>query len=384
MKPRQLAQLALVATLAAASVSSAAPVMPADDQVIVETLPALPAWRRDARAAPGRSIAGPRDAAEAARRAAAYLQQARSEGDARLAGLALGVLESWRSPMQDPAEVVLMQATLAQHVHEFDRAEALLDALVSRGEAGAQAWLTLATVRRVRGDLRGSDRACAGVMRAGEAIYGAACAAENLALRGERGAARAELGRLLALPAAAALRAWLLTTLAGVDELAGAHEGAERAYRAAIALGAEGYAQIALADLLLDRGRAAEVPGVLAGAARSDAVLLRLALAARALSSADAPRLAAEFGARLRAAAQRGEGGELHLREHARFVLELEGDSTRALALARRNLARQREPADLLLFARAAVAGRDRDALAELDGLMKRMGVRDERVTTRL
>ena len=48
--------------------------------------------------------------------------------------------------------------------------------------------------------------------------------------------------------------------------------------------------------------------------------------------------------------------------------------------LARTNVALQREPIDLLLFARAAVAANDAAARQEVKALMVQIGLRDARV----
>ncbi|MCB1958414.1 MAG: hypothetical protein KDG55_22290, partial [Rhodocyclaceae bacterium] len=130
----------------------------------------------------------------------------------------------------------------------------------------------------------------------------------------------------------------------------------------------------------LAAGRAAEAATLLEGQPASDALLLRQAIAARASGATRAAALARELDARLAAAAERGDGGATHLREQALKALRLDDDPGAALDLARRNLIQQREPDDLLLFARAARAMDDRQALAELRSLMDTMGVRDARM----
>ena len=55
-------------------------------------------------------------------------------------------------------------------------------------------------------------------------------------------------------------------------------------------------------------------------------------------------------------------------REEARFELEIQGNTSKALALARDNWKVQREPADLRILAEAARAADDAPALALVDG----------------
>lgn len=97
---------------------------------------------------------------------------------------------------QDIRAVALSPLTGAQ---KFDASAATLKTLLARPAAAvrAQAWLTLATVRRVQGRHIESDAACAQVGRAGAALHAKACAAENAALRGNVEQARATFETLL-------------------------------------------------------------------------------------------------------------------------------------------------------------------------------------------
>ena len=116
----------------------------------------------------------------------------------------------------------------------------------------------------------------------------------------------------------------------------------------------DGYLLAAYADFLLDRGRPAEVLVLLKDKERSDLLLLRLALAAKA---AGAPGLAAwssDLAARFDAARLRGD--TVHQKEESRFALGLKGDKARALTLARENYAVQRECADARILLEAALA----------------------------
>lgn len=72
-------------------------------------------------------------------------------------------------------------------------------------------------------------------------------------------------------------------------------------------------------DLLLAHGQWQAASDLLQDDAANDVLLLRLAIAARQ-RGADAERFAAMYEERLRAARQRGDG-DVHLREHARFML---------------------------------------------------------------
>ena len=97
-------------------------------------------------------------------------------------------------------------------------------------------------------------------------------------------------------------------------------------------------------------------------------MLLRLALAGRAAKDPRADGWAAQLRDRFQAANQRGD--RLHEQEAARFELDIEGNAAKALALATKNYALQKEPRDAEVLMRAALAARQpKDAQAAIDWL---------------
>lgn len=375
--------LALGLTMGAAP-TVAAPLVPRDDAEVVEVLPATSTrteerrWRRE-------RAAHPRDAATATALARRLLADAREQGDPRYAGQALAVLEPWSDPAAAPDDVLLLQATIEQHLHEFDAAAAKLETLVRRSPRDGQAWLTLATVRRIQGRYAESDAGCAALANTAAGVYAAACRAENEGLRGHVTEARAALTSLIAVPGLRPPTAvWLLTTLAELEARAENAGGAEAAYRTALTLGRDPYTTLSYADFLLERGRDADVLAQLQGEPRSDAVLLRLAIAGRRAGTSVGARDAAEMRERIALANQRPDARALHAREQAMFALQVDADFRRALELARTNVRSQREPADLLVLVRAARAAGNAAALREADRLRRDIGLVDRRLDTSL
>lgn len=385
---RWLRSALVVLALPWAGAVDARPLVPSSDAQVVETLPLQLGQRREERRLRQAMEARPRDATLAVQAATQFMTMAREEGDARFAGLALGALAGWgRGSAATPTEVLVAKATALQFLHDFPGAAALLEQAVKQTPRQAQAWLTLATVRRVQGRLDASDAACQGVVASGQLIHGLACQAENQSLRGEADMARTLLQDLLARAAGApgtALRQWLLTTLAETEERAGRPQDAATAWRAAMALGPHAYVQSAYADFLLSQDQPAEALALLKPLPLSDAVLLRLAIAGARTGDPQAARWRQEIAARLQASASRPGSAHAHAREQARFALEVSGQAARALVLARLNLRHQRESTDLLLMARVARAQPDAavraQALAELVALTQSMGVRDARL----
>ena len=345
-----------------------------DDAEVVERLPAAGRAAADARRARRQLAQQPGDAALAVRLAREGLERSRRSGDPRHAGLALAALRHWSDPASAPPEVLLLQATLDQHLHDFDAAAAKLELLLRRQPRDAQGWLTLASVRRVQGRYAESDAACRGVAAAGANLHAAACSAENAGLRGRFEPARRTLQALLANPRLdAATRSWLLTTQAELEQRAGAPAAAEARWRAAVQADDDPYAGVAFADFLLAQGRSSEALRLLQTQPDSDAVLLRRAIAGDATA-------VSTLRERIAQSALRPGTALTHGREQAMFALQVEHDARRAVGLARQNLQRQREPVDLGLLAAAARAAGDTKALDEALRMASAQGLVDVRL----
>ncbi len=361
----------------------AEPVTPARDDEVIEVLPAAAGNRDEDRRLRKELAARPDDAALAVRVALRYLERARDGGDPRFAGLALAALRPWPDAATAPGEVLLMRATLQQYLHEFDASVASLHQLLARpgSERRAQAWLTLATVLRVQGHYAESDGACRRVATAGAQLHASACLAENAALRGDVGNARKNFQGLLAAPGVPpATQGWLLTSLAELEERDGRAAAADAAYRGVLKLGPDSYAEIAYADFLIAQGRPAEALEVLKNETRTDAVVLRLAIAGVRAKSPGAERDVAEMRDRINLANQRPEAKKFHGREQAMFALFVDAAPQRALELARGDVEQQREALDLLVLAQAAKASGDAKAIDEAKRLKASQGLHDKRI----
>ena len=157
--------------------------------------------------------------------------------------------------------------------------------------------------------------------------------------------------------AAPAVRLWVLTALAEMAQRQGEGRLAEAHFKEALALGvADAYLRAAYADFLLDHGRHAEVLALLKNQARADGLLLRLALAGQALRAPDAGEHVDALKARFSASRIRGDN--LHLRDEARFTLQVLEQPQDALRVAQENWAVHREPWDARIYLEAALAAR--------------------------
>ena len=358
----------------------AEPVNPTRDSEVVEVLPSGGTGAEERRLR-RLWVNQPTDALTAVSLARRYLARAREQGDPRFAGQALAVLQPWPSARTAPDDVLLLQATVQQYLHEFDVSAGHLEILVARRPDHAQAWLTLATVRRVQGRYAPSDAACRGLLAAGVRLEGQACLAENEGLRGHLEAARGSLQQLLAAPRLpASTRSWLLTTLAELEQRAGRADVAEATFKQALAAEAGGYTLLTYADFLMDLNRHAEALALLMPQPRTDAVMLRLAIAGARLKAPGADKDARQVRDTIAQANLRPDARGTHAREQAMFALWVEAKPAAALALARENVRKQREPLDLMVLARAARAAGDAQAIREADQIREEMGLHDKRL----
>jgi predicted Zn-dependent protease len=312
----------------------------------------------------------PNDLALATRLARRAIEAARETGDPRFLGQAQSALTPWWTEPNPPAPALLLRATLKQSTHDFDGALADLDRLITRFPNDGQALLTRATVLTVQGRYAQARADCARVARLTVRLVAIACDAAPASVSGEAASAYRALTTALGATSGARNSADLAewgSTLAGeIAQRRGDATAAEIHFRTALALDPrDPYLLGAYADFLLEQKRPAEVIPLLRDYPRNDSLLLRLALAEARLPDARAAfeKHRADLKDRFDVARRRGDS--LHRREEARYTLELAGDPTAALRLARDNWKVQREVADLRILAAAARATGDAVALRE-------------------
>jgi Tfp pilus assembly protein PilF len=349
---------------AAAAGAWAAPYIPATEDTIVERLPGR---RTDAREAELRRMraalqASPQDDRLAAELALMLFERAMADGDPRYVGYAAAAVRPWDGT-DAPIDVLFVRGLIRQYRHDFAGSLADLGTVVRRDPAHVAARSWRAAIFMVQADYESAARECEALAGHALALRAAGCRAYLAATTGHARAAYAELSRALAGDAGAApgMRLWALTRLAEIAWRVGDHDSAERHFREALALKVDdNFLLAAYADFLLERGRPRAVVDLLKAWERSDTLLLRLALAERALGLPQAKAHARALEERFTAAALRGE--RLHQAEEARFLLELKRDPKAALAVAAENWKHQREPRDAQVLLEAAAAAGDRKA----------------------
>jgi tetratricopeptide (TPR) repeat protein len=313
-------------------------------------------------------------AADLARR---DIQRYRELSDPRYLGRAQATLGRWWKLADPPPDVLLLRATIEQSIHQFPEARADLDKLVALRPDDAQAHLTRAVVATITADYLAARDACTAVARLASPLVAATCVAPLDAIAGHADTAYEHLAKLAAqVHGDAGVRGWALTELAELAWMRGDGDAAGVHLRGALALDPDdAYARNLLADILMATNHTADASALLAGRDQIDSHLVRHAIAEFQLHGPDADGLVAAMRDRIAAAAERGD--RIHLREEARFTLEVERDAPRAVRIAHDNWLVQNELADARLLAECAVAAHDRDAAAPVIAWVQKTGVHD-------
>ena len=374
--------MALAGWLLAVQLNAAAAtaVQPAQDDEVLEILPAVTRHRPAPAAAASAAPQSASNPAAAALQAREDIAVARQTGDTRYWGRAQAMLAPWWDRPDAPADLAVLQATVQQGRHEFAASRAVLTAALKRAPGHAQGWLNLASLERLSSRYAESLTACDAVERAGQALYAAACRLETKSLQGQKPMAGQGFEALIDRVTNAGQRSWLLSLLAESDERAGRDVQAADAYTRSLAAEHDLYTAIAFSDLLLRTGKTAQALKLLTPLPETDAVVLRQATAWKRLGDARWTAGRQVLQSRMDELARRGDDATLHGRELALAALWLDGDAASALPLARRNLQLQREPLDWWVALQSARLANDQQALAEIGSAIQAAGLHDVRL----
>ncbi|MET1083036.1 MAG: hypothetical protein ABWY12_08335 [Burkholderiales bacterium] len=359
---------------------AAAPYIPKDDATVLERLPVKPAdpVARELRDLRARLAAQPDDVDTAVRLARRYFRLAMSEGDPRFVGYAEAALRPWWGSKDPPHEVLVMRALLEQYRHDFSGALETLAAAAKSDPTDPEVPLWQAAILLVQADYAGAASACEALRGAGRELDWVGCKTSVDGVTGAAAGAYASLSDTLARSRGvrSGAKLWMLTRLAEFSLVLGASDRADRHFKEALSLGVnDQFLLAAYADFLLDQGRPAEVVALLKDWPRSDVLLLRLALAEKALQAPTLDEHVRTLKSRFDAAALRGD--KLHQQEEARFNLYLLEQPARALSLAKENWSLQREPRDARILFEAALAANDPSAAQPALDWIVRSGYED-------
>lgn len=347
------------------STLQAAPHVPTSDTEVLEVLPTQLTGNNDTLSrlrAQWRSK--PDDIATVTSLARVYIETGREQADPRYYGYAEALLQPWWQQAEPPADVQLLRAIIRQHQHEYTAALDDLQQLVQHAPGQTQAWLTLATIRTVRGDYPAAREDCSELVGTASTWLAALCHSQIMSLTGE--AKRAYRLQTTLLPQLGKeqteLRQWLLTLLGETAWRLGKLPEADQHFRAALAEPRrDNYLLRVYSNFLLAQQRPQEVIRLLQDKTGDDALLLRLTIASRdAGQTSETTRYQQMLEDRYEAARLRGSS--LHARDEALYLLEFDGDKQQALQLAQTNWALQKEPEDTQLLLQAALAAQQPEA----------------------
>jgi hypothetical protein len=348
------------------------PYIPARDDIVLQTVPTISDARVRAFASLRTALdRNPRDMGRAVRLSQAYLDYGRDTGDARYLGRAEAVIASWLPGSAAPIPVLLLHATILQSKHSFAEARARLLQILQRDPDNSQAWLTLASIAQVQGDMRASRRACARLLDSSDQLIPAGCLSSLNAVDGHADNAYRLLTQLWpqAKAETVAVQSWLQGILADAAKYLGDDVAAEAHFRLALQLApGDNFLLADYSDFLLDQRRPQAALDLVKDFSSSDTSFLRQVYAETALALPQAVADSSEMGRRFAELELRGTYS--YRREQASFALYVQRDVRGALALAQQNWTVQHAPEDMRILLEAALAaGQPQAAQPALDQL---------------
>ena len=259
------------------------------------------------------------------------------------------------------AETLIVAAFVEQSRHNFVRAIELIEESLSINHNNDEAWLLLASIQLVVGDVGSAATACS-QLRASSPVILLTCKARVALANGNHELALNRLQRILLLVDDAQLpvetRAWSYSVAGDLAVAAGALQEARILYRQSLTLAERTQVRSALVDVLLAISDYSAAKRTLDEGSAALPLLVRRLIVARHLGRLQEleptlVKLQQEFDVWI------ANDDWLHAREMARFYIDVVNQPDRARRLALINLTLQQEPEDRRLEQRTrGVAGR--------------------------
>lgn len=375
--------IAGVCLLASTAGAQAEPFRPVDDAEVLAVVTPRQQNESSALAAARAALAvDPQNLELALALARAAIEEGREQANPRRYGEAQAALAPWWNVAKPPTEVRVLRAVIMQAFHEFPAALADLDDVLAGEPGNAQARLSRALVRLVSGDVLGATTDCQQLPLSAGRHVAMTCLARVAAMRGAGAKAYEKLVPLIEVDPSltGAMRSFAISIAADLAIGLGLDPAAERYFKEA-ASGATVDIPLlaAYADYLLGNGRAAEALELLDGKGEADILLLRRAIAAKRLGDARLEDWSAILNERFAAAA--ASANRVHLREEARYQLEVLDNPKAALPLAEANWRVQKEVADARILLACAIASGEAGAAESVVNFVRQTGLRDSRLT---
>lgn len=348
----------LAATLVLAS---ATPFTPKSDSTVVEKLPRSLARVKVSRVASA-AKSDKLDRAVAIPLARQHLQMAQRTSDPSSIKYAEEILNPFFASAELDNELLYLRAVLRQHQHAFDEALRDLDRILMKCPEHPAALLTKASLLTVQGRYIEARQIFQKHLSLTGTLEGMSLFCWLTSLNGSLESSYQLLSRHLAgSQPTRSEECFIQATLGEMSLRRGDNKSAEGHLRRALALEPENsYVLACLGDLYLAGGRAAEVTGLINANTRSEALLLRKAIAGKRLNYPTTKHETTAIAGMFR---QSG-----HFRELAAFQLHVLRQPEEALKTALCNWETQKEPIDAGIVLEAAkAAGRWDNAAPVLD-----------------
>ena len=302
------------------------------------------------------------------------------QGDPRGLGQAQAVLAPWWTQPQLPAETFFVRALIKQGLHDFDDARLDLKRAIAAEPDRPEFWSWLFALDLVGANMASAGATCQEIQARFGSQEGDACLG---VLHYRSGRTRDGLVLLDRLAVQSSDRSgssadWLAFHRGEARRVLGQPQEGLVIWLAALKSGSRPHGlRLAAVELLNDLGRFAEADRLNDQRPRSDAMLVQAIRSARGLGQTEqAAALTRAFRARLER--QMARGDMTNERPVIAFWVDIEQQPAKALALARQAWATQREPADAVLYGRAALLQRDPSAARALMAWVKDTGFVDQ------
>ena len=348
------------------NVARAAVYQPKSDNEIVDTLPkgSLTFQQRAPMQANSKPLLS-----EITAKANALINQAYISGDPRNVGQAEALIAPYATNQNN--ELRLIRANIYQSTHRFSQARTELAKILSETPGQADSLFMLANINLVQGRFNAARSQCQQLQDVSLLVLKMVCVAQVDSMTGKLSASSQTISQLMQINAGLSndqLR-WMHLIAADI---------ALRQNDAALATvvfnamdGQSSPSLMARADWLLAHGKWALAKKLLINSTDNDSLLLRLIISEKQLKDPLANQHAKLLGQRIAIWQQRGETA--HKREQAQFAYVM-GDFDKALELARNNWQQQRETADVVIYANAALRTKSSSDIKIIQSWMTQTG----------
>lgn len=309
----------------------------------------------------------PKDWASANQLARQYIELSKTLADPRYMGYAQAIIEPWLQNAQYSIQPLILRAIIRQNAHDFSGAMKDLDQVLSIQPGHFQANLIKATVATVQGKYSLAMQHCKQLMRRSSLFMVLICQSTPASLSGNAKRSYQLLRRILSSGKLMTKKesSWAWTSLAEIAWRLGYFKAADQHFHRAKQVGVQDYYWMkTYADFLLQQQRPLDVIELIEADTQNDSLLLRLAIAEKLIDSEQLADHVAWLNERFQL--NRRRGSSLHKGDEARFLLYFANQRQQALQLARQNWLIQREPTDIYILLKAAIAAHDDKTVVEV------------------